>query len=109
MTNKITYTVAMRIKDDEWADSDEYANRSASGILTLDEQTPERQILEIGRCGGEVRVEARYTFRRAGSGAVDIAADLKLYEGASDNSTDLDGRQSFIGAVLPHNLSLIHI
>lgn len=102
MTNLINYTLSMRIKDDEsWPDSDEYANRSVSGTLLLDDATPERQILDIGRCGGEVRVEARFTFARSGGGAVRVSGDLRLYEGTSTNSSDLDGTASMNGSVAP--------
>lgn len=100
MTNLINYTISMRIKDDEnWPQRDEYENRSVSGIVRLDDGTPTRQILDIGRCGGEVRVEARFTLTRAAGGAVRVNGDLRLYEGTSTNSNDLDGRASITGTV----------
>lgn len=95
MSNIISYTLSMRIKDDEnWPDSDEYANRSVSGTFLLDDSNPQRHILDIGRCGGEVRIEADFDFSRTTNGAVAIVGNLKLYEGTSENSGDLDGTES---------------
>lgn len=100
MTNQINYSLSMNIKDDEnWPFRDEFANRSVSGVVVLDNSTPQRQILDIGRCGGEVRVEARFTFSRAAGGAVAVVGDLRLYEGTTTNSTDLDGQVSLNGTV----------
>jgi hypothetical protein len=100
MTNLINYTLSMRIKDDEnWPDDDEYANRSVSGVIQLDDSTPSREILDIGRCGGEVRVEARYTFSRAAGGAINVNGTLRLYEGTSDSSSDLDGTATVSGTI----------
>ncbi|MDO5706930.1 MAG: hypothetical protein Q4G49_17905 [Paracoccus sp. (in: a-proteobacteria)] len=98
MSNLINYTLTMRIKDDEsWPQNDEYSNRSVSGTFLLDDANPARQVLDIGRCGGEVRIEARYLFQRAAVGGVTIAGDLKLYEGTSTSSNDLDGHVTFTG------------
>lgn len=100
MTNLINYSLSMRIKDDEgWPSSDEYANRGVSGVLVLDDANPTRVVLDIGTCGGEVRVEARYTFARAAGGAVSVAGDLRLFEGASTTSRDLDGSVNVTGTV----------
>lgn len=100
MSNQVNYTLSMRIKDDEsWPQSDEYANRSVSGVVLLDDANPQRQILDVGRCGGEVRVEARFTFARASGGAVAVTGDLRLYEGTSESSNDLDGQASMNGTV----------
>ncbi len=76
-----------------------HRNRSVSGVLTLDDSNPSRKILDIGRCGGEVRVEVRFTFSRAAGGAVSVSGNLKLYEGTSTSTSDLDGQANVSGTV----------
>lgn len=96
----------MSIKDDEnWPDNHEYANKSVPGTFLLDDANPQRHILDIGRCGGEVRVEAGFNFSRTTNGAVSIVGNLKLYEGTSENSSDLDGTES-INDVVEANRSI---
>lgn len=99
MQNRITHGVRMDITDDETFGSDEHAHVTRGGTLVLDASRPELTDLTIGKCGGEVRVELRVTYRQAAGGAVNVAGRALLYEGTSENTTDLDGRASFDGTV----------
>lgn len=100
MSNLVNYRLSMKIKDDEsWPFNDEYTNRSVTGVMMLDGTNPSREILDVGRCGGEVRIEARYTFTRAASGTVSVQGGLKLYEGTSTSTNDLDGQATVTGSI----------
>ncbi|WP_226342662.1 LGFP repeat-containing protein [Deinococcus sp. AJ005] len=99
MQNRITHSVRMDITDDETFGSDEHAHVTRGGTLVLDTARPKLTDLTIGKCGGEVRVELSVTYRQAAGGAVSVSGRALLYEGTSENTTDLDGRASFDGTV----------
>lgn len=98
MQNKISYQVNMNITDSETFGSDEHNSLSRNGLLLLEASAPERQVLTVGKCGGEVRIELRVNYKQA-VGGVQIRANAKLYEGTSENSNDLDGESNFDGFV----------
>ncbi|MDV6375558.1 LGFP repeat-containing protein [Deinococcus arenicola] len=99
MQNTVGHNVRMDITDDETFGSDEHAHITRGGTLVLDASRPELTDLTIGKCGGEVRVELRVTYRQLAGGAVNVAGRALLYEGTSENTNDLDGRASFDGTV----------
>lgn len=99
MQNRIAHSVRVDITDDETFGSNEHASVSRAGTLVLDAGRPEHTDLTVGKCGGEMRVELRVTYRQAAGGAVAVAGRALLYEGTSENTTDLDGRASFDGTV----------
>ncbi|WP_051668733.1 LGFP repeat-containing protein [Deinococcus frigens] len=99
MQNRVAHNVRMDITDHETFGSNEHASVSRGGTLVLDASRPELTDLTVGKCGGEVRVELRVTYRQAAGGAVNVADRALLYEGTSENTTDLDGRASFDGTV----------
>ncbi len=98
MQNRITHSVRMDITDDETF-SDEHARIDRAGTLVLEASRPELTDLTIGKCGGEVRMELRVTYRQAAGGAVGVSGRALLYEGTSENTNDLDGLANFDGTV----------
>jgi len=63
---------------------------------------PLAQILNFaGTVGGEIRVEVYASAQLVGGGSVTIAVQLKLYEGASESSSDLDGEAAFSFIIPP--------
>jgi hypothetical protein len=99
MQNRIAHSVTMDITDDETFGSNEHASVNRAATLVLDASQPELTDLTVGKCGGEVRVELRVTYRQAAGGTVAGGGRALLYEGTSENTTDLDGRASFDGTV----------
>ncbi len=91
MQNKISYTSVMNILDHETFGSNERAKVKNSDIFILDASKKTHHAFFIGKCGGEVRIELKITFKQNASGSISIKEYAKLYEGTSTNSTDLDG------------------
>ncbi|MCG3159250.1 MAG: hypothetical protein JMDDDDMK_00236 [Acidobacteria bacterium] len=56
---------------------------------------PEELITAVGRAGGEVKIELHMNAVLLTAGKLRIRGVAKLFEGTSDNSTDLDGEHSF--------------
>src|SRR5690554_209711 len=94
MTNKISYTSTMNILDHETFGSNERARVVNSDTFMLDASKKTHHAFFIGKCGGEVRIELEITFKQNASGSISVKETAKLFEGASTNSTDLDGTAS---------------
>lgn len=94
MQNKVRYTSTMNIVDHETFGSNERRTVRNSGIFLLDSSKKTNQLFFIGKCGGEVRIELKITFKQNASGSISIKEYAKLYEGTSTNSSDLDGTAS---------------
>ncbi|WP_298516345.1 hypothetical protein [uncultured Kordia sp.] len=94
MQSKIQYVSTMKIVDHETFGANERRTVRNSGIFLLDAGKKKNNLFFVGKCGGEVRVELKISFTRNSNGSVSIKESAKLYEGASTNTKDLDGKAS---------------
>lgn len=100
VSRHVIVTAAMDITDDEfWADN-EHAHVERRDEVWVDGEDMQAVMNLIGKCGGEVRVELHVTAGVRADGAARVAIETKLFEGTSEESTDLDG-QSTINRVVP--------
>ncbi len=89
------FTGTMTLRDSEWPGADE--------IMTLDlgshfagVDIGHRKVMYFeGRCGGEVRLEMDVFASLGVYDSIIVNLDVRLYEGASATSSDLDGRGNF--------------
>lgn len=85
----------MTLRDDEWPEADQ--------VMTLDLGThyasvnsSHRKVMYFeGRCGGEVRLEMDVFASLGVYDSIIVNLDVRLYEGTSSSSSDLDGRGNF--------------
>ena len=70
--------------------------------ITIFSQPEPQKILEMEcRWGGECRVELQLTGRLQPDESVQISGEAKLFEGSSEDTTDLDGQIQFTEIVAP--------
>ncbi|MES5949608.1 MULTISPECIES: hypothetical protein [Bacillus cereus group] len=90
----------MHILDDEISpDSDVSTDRPLGSItnpkvIPLSLTTPFHTFTWTEKFGGEIRVEARFDLILKSDLSVDITYDVLLFEGASEDTGDLDGRKT---------------
>lgn len=94
---RITVTADMFVLDDEWLGSDETVRRQKTNSAVLSNIGISQAVMDFEvRMGGEIRVEFHLTaalFDSYGNAFLD--GDIKLYEGTSESTTDLDGSKAF--------------
>jgi hypothetical protein len=89
---KVIVTASFEGQDYETFGSNEYPppfNTSRMVILTND--MPQNLLSFQNRWGGECRAEFNTLIQRMTNGSVRIYGELKLFEGTSENTNDLDG------------------
>lgn len=81
--------------DENWPESDEEVHRVFAVEAVLDEGQP-AQAFDIPdvRWGGECRVELRITARAVDNGTVQVEGQARLFEGDSEDSSDLEEEQT---------------
>lgn len=84
----------MDITDDETFGSNEHNHVERRDERWLDSYDPQGVMTMIGKAGGEVRVELTANAAPRVDGSMRIFVDLKLYEGTSEESNDLDGTKT---------------
>jgi hypothetical protein len=92
MARRLAATVIIDGTDDEnWPESDEHTHRVFNITMILNPDQP-AQALDIPdvRWGGECRVEVRLTARALADGKVQVEGNAKLFEGTSEDTTDLE-------------------
>lgn len=92
MQRKLAGTVIIDGTDDEWwPQSDEHVHREYDVQMILDEGQPAAavQITPV-RWGGECRVELDLYAQVVGTGRVQMEGQARLYEGTSEDTTDLE-------------------
>ncbi|GAA3445335.1 hypothetical protein [Planomonospora venezuelensis] len=96
----VTGTVNMRISDYETFGSNEICNHLIP-ITNSGTTGTTSNYWYFGKCGGEIRAEIHYNISRNhfGTGRVNVRGTAYLYEGDSENTTDLDGTRGFQLAV----------
>lgn len=96
MPQRIAGTVVVDGTDDEyWPENDEHIHKQFSVQIVLDENQPLQPIeLPDVRWGGECRVELKLTGRLLSHGGAVIEGVVKLYEGITEESDDLDDEKT---------------
>jgi hypothetical protein len=96
MARRLAGTVVITGTDDEnWPDSDEHVHRVHNIQMVLDDGQPAQSIdVPDVRWGGECRVEIQLTARIVDVGQVQVAGNAKLFEGDSEDTTDLEDEKS---------------
>ncbi len=106
---RITVSADMYVEDDEWLTSNETVRRQQTNSAILSAQGIAQTVMDFTvRMGGEIRVEFTVTaslFDSNGNAMVD--GEVKLYEGTSESTSDLDGVRQFqlyvpVGATVNH-------
>jgi hypothetical protein len=106
---RITVSADMYVEDDETFGSNETVRRQKTNSAILSVLGLAQSVMDFEvRMGGEIRVEFTVTaslFDNAGNAVVD--GEVKLYEGTSESTGDLDGVRQFqlyipAGATLNH-------
>ncbi|KAL9126929.1 MAG: hypothetical protein Q9217_004105 [Psora testacea] len=97
------YNIQMDVLDEEWFSEDEKTDVDFNWQFTgVDADWPSSNpIYEEIRLGGEIRVELRYHWEYRPC-QLFFVYDLKLFEGASEDTNDLDGRKSGRVEMLPN-------
>lgn len=90
----IIVSAVMDITDDESFGSNEHNHVERRDERWLDSYDPQGVMTMIGKAGGEVRVELTANAAPRMDGSIRVFIDLKLYEGTSEESSDLDGTKS---------------
>jgi hypothetical protein len=92
----------VRIKDEENLGSDEFFDDSFStrpNPVRLGPNHRQDVTTYVKKFGGEIRVEARYDLTWNADLSVTVACNVKLYEGTSEDTDDLDGESGDIVTV----------
>ncbi|MBX7226360.1 MAG: hypothetical protein K1X55_10040 [Chitinophagales bacterium] len=94
---KLTISVDMYVEDDETFSSNETARRQKSTSAILSQRGVNQSLMEFEvRMGGEIRVELSLTgYLIDQYGNVNVDGVIKLYEGTSESTGDLDGSRTF--------------
>ncbi|MCY8466849.1 hypothetical protein [Bacillus atrophaeus] len=103
---KATASVTMNITDDEiFNDERGYTEQFQERVLDEGRST---SLMTLEKAvGGEVRVELKLNARLESNENIIVDGIAELYEGVSENSTDLDGRREF-GMVVPKDEIITH-
>ncbi len=95
MQNKISYYVKIFMLDHETFGSNETRTVENRAMFTLDDARPSNSLFFIGKCGGEMRVELSALVKQLANGDVNVSGKALLFEGTSENTSDLDGQSGF--------------
>lgn len=85
----------MTLRDAEWPGSDQIMTLNLGTHFASVNSTHRKVMYFEGRCGGEVRLEMDVFASLGLYDSIIINLDVRLYEGTSDSSMDLDGRANF--------------
>jgi hypothetical protein len=101
---EIVFSGSMDIEDEENIGKNEYAYRTFSpegttssiflGPIKTGPFEPHAEITWVEKMGGEIRVEALLIIDWRRDSSVDVKWDIKLFEGTSEDTSDLDGEES---------------
>ncbi len=97
----VTGNISWRIMDYENFGPNTICNRG----LTLNPSTvtsgTDKRIRAWAKCGGEIRVEVHYRLSIDPNGVIRVTeGKVELYEGTSEDTTDLDGTSAFANMIL---------
>lgn len=109
MPRRLAGTVRIDGTDDEnWPETDEVVHKTFTINLVLDDGQPATALdIPDVKWGGECRVEVRVTARIVDKGRVQIEGTAKLFEGASENTDDLEDEQT-VTITVPRGGAPVH-
>lgn len=94
VSRHVIISASMDITDDEfWADN-EHAHVERRDERWVDSWDPQSVMQLVGKAGGEVRVELAATAAMRPDGSARVQIEVKMFEGTSEESSDLDGTRS---------------
>lgn len=93
--------------DHENFGSNEKKTVENSGVFTLDDSKPSNSLFFVGKCGGEIRVELSVIVKQMSNGSINVSGEALLFEGTSENTTDLDGKGTFNENILANTAKKI--
>lgn len=88
---RVIASAHMDITDDETFGSNEHNSADQQVDVFISSKQPRNVMNFVGKCGGEVRVEMTLNASATTEGDIQVSGDIKLYEGTSEDSDDLDG------------------
>lgn len=104
MSRKISVAGNMRIVDDETFGSNEEERRAFSDAKFLDDDQLEQVIYVEEGVGGEVRLELTINAQLLTNDGIRVSGVASLFEGTSEDTSDLDGQHFFNFVVLPNRV-----
>lgn len=91
---KIIASGSIRIKDDEIF-SDEYGDLTLTSTGVVSPDQPSVTLVKVSQCvGGEVRCEVELDAEYENNGDARISGEVRLFEGTSCSTTDLEDTQN---------------
>jgi hypothetical protein len=109
MPRRLAGTVRIDGTDDEyWPKEDEVIHKTFTINLVLDDGQPTTALdIPDVRWGGECRVELRLIAKIVDNGRVQVEGSAKLFEGSSENTTDLEDEQT-VTITVPRGGTPVH-
>ncbi|MBL8888754.1 MAG: hypothetical protein JNL67_02165 [Planctomycetaceae bacterium] len=89
------FSGSMTLRDAEWPAADKVVSLQLGTHFASVGMSHRKVMYFEGRCGGEVRLEMDVFASLGAYDSIIVNLDVRLYEGTSDSSTDLDGRGNF--------------
>jgi hypothetical protein len=87
----VTVSAHMELTDDETFGSNEHGSQSGQGQVYITNKFAMGLISLVGKAGGEMRVELNADCIATVEGDVILSGKIKLFEGTSEETDDLDG------------------
>jgi hypothetical protein len=92
MTRKVSIAGSMFVFDHDWPDGSESQSFNFQNTVFVGSEAPLDLLRKEGCVDNEVRAELHLTVKLASDEGIMIDGQLKLYEGASCSTNDLDGQ-----------------
>ncbi len=89
------FTGNMTLRDSEWPQADQVMTLQLGTHYASVNMMHRKVMYFEGRCGGEVRLEMDVFASLGVYDSIIVNLDVRLYEGTSDSTSDLDGRGNF--------------
>jgi hypothetical protein len=99
----------MQITDDESFAANEHGTASMTREAIVSADSPQPLMHMQKGVGGEVRVELDLSAQALSNGNVRVLTDAKLFEGTSEQTSDLDGERTQEIVVLKNKAAALHI
>ena len=93
--SRVTTSATIDGVDDETFTADEFGHSEGTTQVVLADTLPHNVMHLECRWGDELRVELDLTGQRLDNGDVNVAGVARLFEGTSEDTTDLDGQKNF--------------
>lgn len=94
VSRHVIISASMYLTDDETFGSNEHGRAEGRDERWVDSWDPQGVMQLIGKAGGEMRVELAAAAAIRPDGSVRVVIDVKLFEGTSEETNDLDGTVS---------------